>query len=191
MKMPDRIAVIASRNWTDFHLQMPVVQGTAVGAVTLQTGTVIWITPKLAGKHFDVAEFLRHELSHAILDQNTTLYRSFKMKHQEWFYEGLAVSFGRQQAYLSRDEFVTRAKLEPLLPAFEGPSRDMRFNYPAWRYFLEFLKHTRGRHAFQDFTLAFMRDPDAWRQSFQKSFGTSFENAIAEFQSHVIAGDTP
>jgi hypothetical protein len=191
LKMHERIAVIASRSWTDFHLQMPVIRGNAVGAVTLQTGTVIWITPKLAEKHFDVAEFLRHELSHAIIDQNTTLRRSFKMKDQSWFYEGIAVSFGRQRSYLSRDEFVERARSEALLAAFQGASADMRFNYPVWRYFLEYLKQTRGTEAFASFLRDDMREPDEWRPMFQKHFGVPFAAAVSEFEKTVREGNAP
>ena len=75
LKMPDRITVIASRSWTDFHMQSPWQRGNVIAGSTLQTGTVIWITPKVGEKQLDPAEFLRHELSHAILDQNTTLWR--------------------------------------------------------------------------------------------------------------------
>ena len=60
LKMPDRITVIAPRTWTDFHLQAPWQRG-PVGGLTLQTGTVIFITPKVAEKRLDTAEFLLHE----------------------------------------------------------------------------------------------------------------------------------
>jgi hypothetical protein len=191
LKMPERITVIAARSWMDFHLQMPAIRGNAVGAVTLQTGTVIWVTPKLAEKHLDVAEFIRHELSHAILEQNTTLWRGFKMNRQPWFYEGIAVSFGRQQSYLSHGEFVEQARSHAMLPVFEGSSGDMRFNYPAWRYFLEYLKHSRGPAAFQSFMLDDMREPDHWPASFQKDFGVPFAAAVSEFEAKVREGKAP
>jgi len=191
LKIPERITVIEARNWTDFHLQMPVIRGTAVGAATMQTGTVVWVTPKLAEKHFDVGEFLRHELSHAIIDQNATIWHSFKMARQPWFYEGIAVSFGRQQTYLSRDEFVARARAEPLAPVFDGHSSDMRFNYPAWRYFLEYMIRTRGRDTFQRYLLGFMQEPESYLPLFRQTFAISFTDAIHEFENQVREGKTP
>ena len=185
LKMPDRIAVIAARTWTDFHLQAPWQRGNAIGALTLQTGTVIWITPKIAGKHFDTAEFLRHELSHAILDQNTTLWRGHKLNRQPWLYEGLAVDFGRQKAYLTDDEFLFRAQTKSLAPVFDGRSTDMRFNYVAWRFFVEHMIHTRGRDRFQEYLLRVMQDPDQARPLFPESFGLSFDDAVREFQARV------
>jgi hypothetical protein len=182
LKMPDRITVIAPRRWVDFHLQAPWQRG-PVGALTLQTGTVIFITPKIAEKHFDTAEYLRHELSHAILDQNMPLWRGHKMNGQPWLYEGLAVDFGKQKSYLTEDEFVTRAQTEPLAPAFNGNDSDMRFNYVAWRYFLEYLIRTRGRNKFQDYLLRVMQDPDQARALFPEFFGGSFDGAVLEFQA--------
>jgi hypothetical protein len=186
LKMPDRISVIAPRRWTDFHLQAPWQSG-PVGAITLQTGTVIWITPKIAEKHFDTAEYLRHELSHAILDQNMTLWRGYKLHRQPWLSEGLAVDFGRQKSYLTEDEFIARAQTEPLAPTFDGGNSDMRFNYVAWRCFLEHLIHTRGRDRFQDYLLRVMENPDRARELFPEFFAVSFDDAVREFQAKVRA----
>lgn len=184
LKMPDRITVIAPRTWTDFHLQAPWQRG-PVGALTLQTGTVIFVTPKIAEKHFDTAEYLRHELSHAILDQNTTLWRGRKLNGQPWLFEGLAVDFGRQKSYLSEDEFIARARTAPLAPAFNGGNPDMRFNYVAWRDFLEYIMKTRGRDKFQDYLLRVMQDPDSARALFPEFFGVPFAAAVLEFQAKV------
>jgi hypothetical protein len=185
LKMPYRITVIAPRTWADFHLQAPWQRGNAIGALTLQTGTVIWITPKLAEMHFDTAEFLRHELSHAILDQNTTLWRGHKFNGQPWLFEGLAVDFGRQKSYLTGDEFLVQARIRPLVPAFNGDNSDMRFNYVAWRYFLEYMFRTRGRDRFQDYLLRVMQDPDQARALFPEFFRITFDNAVREFQFRV------
>ena len=185
LKMPDRITAIAPRTWRDFHMQAPWQRGNAIGGLTLQTGTVIWITPKVAEKHFDPAEFLRHELSHAILDQNMPLWRGHKLNAQPWLYEGIAVDFGRQKSYLTEQEFIARAQTEPLAPVFNGNNSDMRFNYVAWRYFVEYMMTKRGRDRFQDYLLRVMQDPDQARAVFPELFGVSFDNAVLEFQSKL------
>jgi hypothetical protein len=185
LKMPDRVTVIEPRTWADFHRQAPWQRGNAVGGLTLQTGTVIWITPKIAEKQLDPGEFLRHELSHAILDQNMTMWRGHKMNGQSWLSEGLAVDFGRQKSYLTEGEFVARAHTEPLAPVFNGENSDMRFEYVAWRYFVEYLIHLRGRDKFQDYLLRVMQDPDQARALFPEFFGMPFDNAVQEFQAKV------
>jgi len=184
LKMPDRITVIAPRTWTNFHWQAPWEKG-PVGAITLQTGTVIFITPKIAEKQFETGEFLKHELSHAILNQNMTLWRGHKMNQQPWLYEGLAVDFGRQRSYLPEKEFISRAQTEPLAPAFNGGNPDMRFNYVAWRYFLEYIIRTQGRDKFQDYLLRVMQEPDSAKSLFPEYFGISFDGAIQQFQTQL------
>ena len=167
-----------------FHrLKMP--GRSPAGARTLQTGTVIFVTPKIAEKHFDTAEYLRHELSHAIIDQNTTLWRGHKMNDQPWLFEGLAVDFGRQKSYLTEAEFVARAMSKPLTPAFNGDNSDMRFNYVAWRYFLEYMMKTRGRDKFQDYLLRVMQEPDRAWALFPEFFRVSFDQAVLAFQESV------
>jgi hypothetical protein len=182
LKMSYRVTVIAPRTWNDFHRQAPWQRGNAIGALTLQTGTVIFITPKIAEKHFDTAEFLRHELSHAILDQNMTLWRGHKMNRQPWLYEGLAVDFGQQKSYLTEDEFKARLQTEPVARAFNGDNSDMRFNYVAWRYFLEYIIKTRGRDRFQDYLLRVMQDPDQARALFPEFFHITFDGAVNEWE---------
>jgi hypothetical protein len=188
LKMPDRITVVAPKTWTDFHMHAPWQGGNAVAAITLQTGTVIYLTPKIGEKNLDNAEFLRHELSHAILNQNMTLWRGRKMSHMPWLSEGLAVDFGRQKAYLTEEEFLARAQTEPLAPAFDGGNPDMRFNYVAWRDFLEYIIRTRGRDKFQDYLLRVMQDPDEARALFPEFFKISFDDAVKEFQAKVREG---
>lgn len=184
LKMPDRITVIAPSTWTRFHMEAPWDRGPVAG-LTLQMGTVIFITPKVAEKRADTAEYLRHEIGHAILDQNMTLWRGHKLSQQQWLFEGLAVDFGRQKSYLSDEEFIARARTVPLAPSFNGDHSDMRFTYIAWRYFLEHMIHTRGRDRFQDYLLRVMAEPDRARELFPEYFNISFDAAVQEFQGRV------
>jgi hypothetical protein len=190
LKIPNRITVIACRSWEDFHRFVPHLQGRGIAAVTLVPGTVIYVTPRTGEKGLDTAEFLRHELSHAALNQNQSAWNGYKAAKHGWFFEGLAVSFGKQKAYVTRDEFLTRAHTEDLGPVIDpdqhasGP-RDMRFSYVAWRYFLEDLVQTRGRDRFQGLLTGFMADPDREHEVFRQIYGESLGEAVRDFQSRV------
>jgi hypothetical protein len=194
LAMQKRVTVVECRNWDDFGRFMPLIRGRTVGAVTLATGSVIYVTPRLAEKHYDTAEFLRHELSHALIHQNTPLVRGWRMERQAWFFEGLAVAFGWQKSYLSEQEFIERAATADLTRFIGPPSNelpqppDMRFCYPAWRYFLEYLMRTRGRDAFQFLLAGFMENPDAVRATFAHVYGESLAQAAARFQREVRSG---
>lgn len=187
LKMPDRITVIAPRTWSGFHLQAPWQRGPVAG-LTLQTGTVIFITPRVGEKRLDTAEFLKHELSHAILDQNMTLWRGHKFSRQSWLSEGLAVDFAQQKAYLTQDEFMAQAQTRPLAPSFNGDDSDTRFNYVVWRYFVDYLRRTQGKDKFQNYLLRVMQEPDQAQGVFPEYFGVSFDDALRLFQAQLRGG---
>ena len=93
--VPSRVRVILCRDWGAVRRYLPWLGGARVGGVTLATGTVIYITPIVEEKHLDPGEFIRHELSHATLNQHQTLVQAYHMRDAQPLFEGLAVSFGR------------------------------------------------------------------------------------------------
>jgi hypothetical protein len=156
-----RIRIIACRDWSDFARFVPTIHGRVAGAVTYDTGTVIFVTPKIAERHFDLAEFLRHELS--------------RQK-----------SYVSDREFLDR---AMKEDLVPVIdPAARAPSFDIRLGYVAWRYFLQYLIDTRGRAAFQRFLLADIHQPAGWAGLFSRSFGVVFRAAITAFQRDIRAG---
>jgi hypothetical protein len=193
LKAPKRICVVACNDWGAFGRFLPQHRGSrGVGAVTLATGTVIYVSPRLAERGLDAGEFLRHEISHATINQNQSLTAAYRFSDAMWLCEGIAVAFGNQKAYYSRTEFLARARREKDLPQFIDPARrtevqgifDMRYAYQAWRYFNEFLM-ARDRAAYQRYLLAVMEDPRKWREQFAPALGIRFEEAIELFQVRI------
>ena len=185
---PHLVRITLCADWSDFARFCPVVRGRAVAGVTLEPGTVIYITPKVAEKNLDPGEFLRHEIAHAVIIQNMTLWQAAQFKHITWLYEGLPVWFGRQKAYISQQEFLDRAKRTNLVPVMRfdaGAARaetvDMRFAYVAWRDFLDYLVQRSGRPKFLQFFAAVRKHPPQWSDEFQRSYGSPFDAVIGEF----------
>jgi len=198
MKYLRRVKIIACKSWGDCGRALPWLNVKSLGGVTLATGDVIYITPKLKEKNLSVTEFLRHELSHALLSQHTTIRKSLKMTEQAWFSEGLAVSFGDQRAYLSQAEFLERAPktdlakfIDPELMDRSAPGWDARFAYPAERYFLEYLKQRFGEDRFRDFTVRYINNPDDYRSLFNEAFQLPFAEAIKQFAQAINNSQWP
>jgi hypothetical protein len=195
LKFQARMEIIACKDWGSCARYLPWLTVRVLGGVTLATGDVIYITPRLKERNLSTAEFLRHELSHALISQNTTIRNSVKLTNQAWFSEGLAVSFGRQAAYLSGAEFLAKAKdaemivyLDPERIDQSIPGWSIRFAYPAQRYFLEYLKVRFGDDRFQQFLLGYLATPDEYRKIFADVFGLSFADAIGEYQQAIRDG---
>lgn len=188
---PLRIRVVECGDWAAFQRFLPQYRSHGIGAVTLATGTVIYMTPRIKERGLDAGEFLRHEISHATLHQNQSLYNAFRIGGVEWLSEGLAVAYGNQKSYYSDAEFAARIRREEVAP-FLDPSRrgevagifEIRYSYVVWRRFNEYLMTAKGRVAYQGYLEAVMQDPREWRDLFPKHFGgTTFEDAVRAFQS--------
>ncbi len=191
LKAPKRIHVILCRNWSDFRRFVP--SKGRVGAVTLDTGTVIYVTPRIAERGLDYGEFLRHEISHATLDQNQSVFEAHSNSKAPWLFEGLAVSFGRQKSYVTVQEFKLFAMARDLVPVIDPAKHrpdlpsDIRYDYQAWRYFLEYLIDTQGRDKFQNLLLAVLRTPAASERAFESVYG-AMPDHIRRFRQDVLAG---
>lgn len=187
---PKRMTVVLTPDWSHFRRLMPHMRSTGIGAVTLATGTVIYVTPKLDERKFDHGEFLRHEICHAVIHQNQGLVDSYRMGGVQWLSEGLAVWYGDQKSYVTKEEMLVRARKEELLPVIDAAERkpgslDIRFGYQVWRYFCEFLMEHYGREMFQRFLRGTMEDPRGWRSGFQTAFGSPLEEAVKIYQAKV------
>ena len=190
-----RVSVIVCRDWADFERFMPHLRGRLAAAVTLFTGRTIYVTPRVAESRYEIGEFVRHELSHAAMHQNQSLFETIQTMHQQWFCEGLAVSFGEQKAYITPWEFLDLARKEDLGPIID-PERakdvpiplSMRIRYQVWRYFLEYLIDAHGRDLFQQYLIAFMGNSNNYRALFERSYRVSLPKAIEEFQTAIRTG---
>jgi hypothetical protein len=194
MAAPKRMRVVAFGTWGDFARFCPIVHG-RVGAVTLEKVDVIYVTPILAEKHLDTGEFLRHEITHAIVGNNVAWLRLRRMRHVSWLYEGVPVWFGRQRAFLTQQEFVKRAQITDLSPVMrfdavddDAAAVDMRFYYIAWRDFIDYLVQTWGRERFARFHRLYMDDADHVEAHFGHIFGTPFSSAVRDFELALRSG---
>jgi hypothetical protein len=186
---PHRITIVLCRNWSDFHRFAPWQGGVPAG-LTLATGDAIYITPKVDEKHLDHREFVRHELSHAILAQNASLMRTYEASHRDpWFQEGLAVWFGRQRAFVTQEQFFDRSAAmgvaKTLKEGYGGP--DLGYGYVAWRDFLDYVDQTYGHERFVAFVHAANQDPARKHAIFQSTFGVSWDDTVSRFETAVLA----
>lgn len=190
---PKRMTIVLTPDWSTFRRLMPHIRSTGIGAVALATGDVIYVTPKVTRMKFDHGEFLRHEICHAVIHQNQTILNAYRMANVEWLNEGLAVWLGDQKSYFTKEEMLTRARREDLLPIVDPQRRNpqtfqIRYAYQVWRYFNEFLIQQYGRETFQRYLRAVMADPPAWRTQFQPIFQTPFEEAIKLYHRQLKEG---
>ncbi len=190
LSAPHRLRVIACANYGDFDRFSPLTTG--AGAATLETGTAIYVSPKVGERGLDHGEFLRHEISHAIVSQNISFWRQWTLRHYTWLYEGVPVWFGRQRAYMPQEQFLARAKAMDLQPLFEfdahatnRPQVDMRLAYVAWRDFLDYLAQHRGKDTFDVFFHKALDSPSDTLGVFEQVYGRKLPDMVKQFESAI------
>ena len=197
LKCSKEIKVVVCRDWNDcIRFAAPFLMGQRPLAVTVATGTVIFVTPRAAG-WADIGGLLRHELSHAVLSQNRSLVSVLRMLRQPWVSEGVAgvvagmgvTAPGRHLASLPEPEFLSRSSSEDLWPSFDvGPHDDWRFSYTAWLYFWDRQIVHSGKATVLRFERACFSDPEGCRRTFADVFGTDLRKSVEEFQGEVRSG---
>jgi hypothetical protein len=197
LRCSKKIKVVFCRNWNDcLRFAAPFLMGQRPLAVTVPTGTVIFVTPRGAG-WADIGGLLRHELSHAVQNQNRSLVSVLRMLRQPWVSEGVAgvvaglgvTAPGRELVSLPETEFLSRAKTEALWASFvAAPQRDWRFSYTAWIYFWDRQIERSGKATFLRFERACFSDPQGCRSTFADVYGTDLRSAVDEFQTEVRSG---
>ena len=196
MKCSKKIKVVVCRNWGDCLRYAPFQATQRPLAVTFVTGTAIFVTPRATGP-VDIGGLLRHELSHAVLNQNRSLVSVLRMLQQPWVSEGVAgvvaemgaTAPGRQLVSLPEGEFRSRAAAEDLWPCFAAaPQKDWRFSYTVWLSFWDWQIERSGKKTFLTFERACISDPRARRTAFADVYGTELRNAVQQFQAELRAG---
>jgi hypothetical protein len=196
VKWEKKIRVVVCQNWSDCDRFATPFLGRPL-AVTIPTGTVVFVTPKVVDSRTDIGELLRHELSHAVLKQEGSLLSRLRMRKQPWVVEGVAglvaematTTPGREPIILPAEEFLLQAKNETLWPYFaDAVQRNWRFSYTAYIYFWNRQIERSGKATFLRFERACFSDPQGCRGTFRSVYGTELRSAVEEFQEEVRSG---
>jgi hypothetical protein len=197
LKFSKKVKVVVCRNWNDcLRFAAPFLMGQRPLAVTVPTGTVIFVTPRADG-WADIGGLLRHELSHAVQNQNCSVVSVLRMLRQPWVSEGVAgvvaarslPAPGLHLASLPESEFLSRAKTEDLWSSFAAASqKDWRFSYTAWIYFWDRQIERNGKSTFLRFERACFYDPRGCQSIFADVYGTDLRSEVDQFQTEVRSG---
>ncbi len=180
-------------------------------ACAVQTGTVLYVRPSIQYTAYppplgpdgeiipeaeagtqpsrDLTGFLKHELSHALLYQNTSLYKAFRISR--WVDEGLAVYSGNPDHYYRDREFralaFDRGFFFTLLEEDSEPHvvpKEIKyfFTYGAYGMFMGWLMQLYGRDQVLDFIHEYIRAPGREELLFQQYFGSTPPETLERFR---------
>jgi hypothetical protein len=195
LKCSKKITVVACRDWNDcLRFAAPFLGNRRPVGVTIPTGTVIFLATPYIYETLDVGGVLRHELSHATLNQNRTLLSVWRLLKQPWFSEGVAgvtsgmgsTAPGHYLVAVPAVEFIAKTKQEELWPLFDAvQQKDWRFSYTAWEFFWVRQIQSGGKEAFLKLESACISEPDKCRASFGNIYGMDLKHAVEAYQDDL------
>ncbi len=143
--------------------------------------------------------YLTHELSHALLLQQTDLYHAYKYPH--WLREGIATYGANQMGtsfYPSKEETYRLIRQGNFMPPedFQTSREDKvttdveyksPFFYSEFACMVDRLIETQGKEKFLEYMKGLLKDSDNARV-FRATYGVDFEKFVAEFRESVLKG---
>ncbi len=166
---------------------------------TLQTGTVVYLSPRAQEPGRDLEAVLRHELTHALLFQHTRFADTFEPARLDWFEEGLAVHYGNAAQYLDDETWQRLAVEEGRLVRVTGDPKaadlpgEQRYAFMATehRLFMAFLMHRYGEDRFFAYRDRVLAAPARHGAAFRQTFGAPLGAGIEAFERAVRSGAWP
>jgi hypothetical protein len=151
-------------------------------SVSLSLINVIYIGP-IARKSTDgIKRYLKHELSHMLIAQNTTFEKGRLIHEQAWLSEGMAEYYSGHQFY-SKSEFINLCRMKNF--QFNSLSQkspldmslnELKFNYTYYGLFIEFLINHYGTGKFHQYLTTYIENPEDYKDHFI----TIYESKLTE-----------
>jgi hypothetical protein len=169
------------------------------GNCALQTGDVIYLSPeRLERAKRSLEDIFRHELSHALLFQNTSLYKTFLIP--EWFREGIAIYYGNPRDNFTGEKFSRAAVDEGYFFNVLDHEDEIKkipiehrykFLYSEFRCFMEYIVSRFGTGKVIEYMKRLIRNPRSERQLFIEIFGVELDDVAEDFRREVSAKKWP
>ncbi len=180
--------IIVAQDANEFSRFVPWIPGSkSLGGVSLMAGNVIYINSETIQKNrYIEREFLRHELIHNLISQNSIVLNNRIIDKQQWFTEGLATYFGGPN-YLSELQFIQKYdEIKPEIDAVSGNiftnlPADPKFNYTIYSLFIKYLIDTYGIETFRIFTEKYLDSPSNFRIIFNEVYDKKMILVVEDF----------
>ena len=184
----DKAKIYVTTSQREFTRLVPLWIGSEVGGVTLRVGNVIYMNPtKIKESKYEEEEFIRHELVHDLIYQNSSLLTHFVMSSQQWMVEGMATYFGGP-TYYNENEFAAIMRDKKLIyneksgKLFENlDPKDSKFNYTLYKYFISYLIDEYGTGRFESFMKQYLESPGNYKLIFFEEYDKPFKLVVEEF----------
>ena len=190
LRFKEKFKVIVLEKDSNMKRYLPWMKGTGY-SVKLGAFNVIYIGANARNSPFGIGVYLKHEISHLLLHQNTpSMDNNLEIQRQGWLSEGIATYFGGPHFYekyefaaIWKEKGLTFDKLYEENPLKMGSSFNLKYTYN--RFFIEFLIETYGLEKFQSYLKSYINNPKIYKHIFSTIFGENLEEILHKFNTHM------
>ena len=186
----DRVTIIIVDPNTNMKRFAPWLRGSGY-SVSLSLLNLIYIGPIARQSSQGIRTYLKHELSHMLMDQNTSFKKALKMHEQGWLLEGIAQYFSGHHFY-SRSKFIEICKSNQISfdslreqNPLEMSFPNLKLNYTYYQLFVEYLVFQYGLESLQEYIKLYIEDPEKYRTMFETVYDSELNNILAAFKTSL------
>ncbi len=169
---------------------LPWLKGTGY-SVSLSYLNLVYIGRTARRSQQGIEAYLRHELSHLLLGQNTSPEKALMIHRQGWFTEGIAEYFSGHTFY-SKAEFAELCRKNDI--RFSGlletnPHKmsitELKFKYSFYKYFIDYLVANYGLDSLQAYLKLYIQNPQQYRGFFVPIYECDLDTLLDEFNRNL------
>ncbi len=190
LKYVDNFKIIILNKDSNMRRYLPWLKGSGY-SVSLSPANLIYIGPTARKSPSGIAPYLKHELSHLLIDQNTSFKKAMMIHEQGWLAEGIAEYFSGRSFY-SKNELIKIIKRNNLSVKDlheKNPLNmslpELKLNYSYYRYFIEFLIDTYGIKKLQRYLKKYITNPETYKKLFVDVYRIDLNEILYNFNSSL------
>ena len=187
----DNFKIIVLDKESNNKRYLPWLNGSGY-SVSVSPINLIYIGANARKSPSGLESYLKHEMSHLLIDQNTSFKKAMKIHKQVWFVEGIAEYFSGHSFY-SKNDLMELIKLNNIqLPSVQEKSpqdmswQELQLEYSYYKYFIEFLVETHRIKTLQEFMKFYINDPINYKDSFIKVYLVDLDEIFKKYNSTLI-----
>ena len=192
LKFMEKFKIIILGKESNMKRYLPWLKGDGY-SVKLGSVNVIYIGANARNSPYGIEVFLKHEISHLLIHQNTSSHgENMEILQQAWLTEGVATYFGGPH-YYNKNDFVELWNMNGfqfnslyMENPHEIDRNIIRLKYTYYKFFIEFLIDTYGKEKLKAYIKLYTHNPKNYEIIFPEIYNNKLEDVLRDFDVYMM-----
>ena len=191
LEFKEKFRIVVLGKESNMKRYLPWIRGKGY-SVKLGSLNVIYIGTNARNSTYGIGVFLKHEISHLLIHQNTSSSsNNMEILKQGWLAEGIATYFGGP-LYFEKEEFTEIWNKNGLSfnMLYEENPHEMsgdyfQLKYTYYRFFIEFLLDTYGMEKFHEYLKSYTENPKDYKIIFSQVYNEEIDEILRKYSAYM------